>query len=74
MKRTVRITSDTMKQIAEALTGYGEINNIEDDGTIVFTMEGDDEFLLGYAFSEVERDLRAIDTVEVNAAKSVRAL
>lgn len=64
MKKTVLVVSEDIRRLAEILTGYGQIMNIDHEGTITYEIdypEIDDPFELGRQVSEIEGELRAYD-------------
>jgi len=62
MKRTVLVSSDTLYQFAQVLTGYGKIVGIDHEGTITYELEGDDAFDLGRQSAEIQNELRSYDS------------
>jgi hypothetical protein len=65
--RTVRIKIGTLGNIADVLTGYGTIERIEPDGSLLYKLENEgSEFQLGRLLGEIEIEILAYDTnVEV---------
>jgi hypothetical protein len=65
--RTVRIKIGTLGNIADVLGGYGTIDRIEPDGSLLYTLENEgSEFQLGRLLGEIEIEILAYDTnVEV---------
>ena len=65
--RTVRIKIGTLGNVADVLTGYGTIERIEPDGSLLYTLENEgSEFQLGRLLGEIEIEILAYDTnVEV---------
>lgn len=69
VKRTVLVRSDHLAQIASTLTGYGEILGMDHEGTISYSIEGEDAFELGRLAGEIQSELRAYDAgVEIMSA------
>ena len=63
----MRIKIGTLGNVADVLTGYGTIERIEPDGSLLYTLENEgSEFQLGRLLGEIEIEILAYDTnVEV---------
>lgn len=59
---TLKVSSQTLYTICQALTGYGKIDGITAEGEIFWTVEAEDAFALGRMAAEVEKELEAYDT------------
>jgi hypothetical protein len=70
-RRIMLVKSSHLAQLAQILTGYGEIKDIDHEGTIVYELESDDEFTLGRLSMEIEHELRCYDnSAEIVSAKT----
>lgn len=70
MKRKMLIKIPALQEWAELLTGYGHIQGIDHEGTIVYELEADNEFELGRLSRDVEHELNSFTPAcEIISAK-----